>query len=85
MPERLRVRYCVARNLRLFLPKYKSADDDSVFVRALKSPRVQRAVEPLPGGSTPFRVEAKQYPWSEERRVIAVATPDVAPVVLKDA
>jgi len=75
VPERLRVRYCVARNLRLFLPKYKSADDDSVFVRALESPRVQRSVEPLPGGSTPFQVEAKQYPWWDERRVIAVATP----------
>jgi hypothetical protein len=75
VPERLRVRYCVARNLRLFLPKYKSADEDSVFVRALESPRVQRAVEPLPGGSTLFHVEAKQYPWSEDRRVIAVATP----------
>ena len=75
VPERLRVRYCVPRNLRLFLPKYKSADEDSVFVRALESPRVQRAVEPLPGGSTLFRVEAKQYPWSEDRRVIAVAVP----------
>jgi len=73
--ERLRLRYCVTRHLRLFLPKYKSADDDSVFVRALESPRVQRSVEPLPGGSTPFRVEAKQYPWWDERRVIAVATP----------
>ncbi|MBA2559386.1 MAG: ImmA/IrrE family metallo-endopeptidase [Propionibacteriales bacterium] len=75
--ERLRVRYCVSRNLRLFLPKYKSADNDSVFVQALESPRVQRSVEPLPGGSTPFRVQAKQYPWWDERRVIAVATPVV--------
>lgn len=79
IPERLRVRYSVVRNLRLFLPKYKSAADDSVFVRALASPRVQRAVEPLPGGSTPFRIEAKQYPWWDEQRVIAVATPAAAP------
>jgi hypothetical protein len=78
VPERLRVRYCVARNLRLFLPKYKSAADDSVFVRALASPRVQRSVEPLPGGSVPFRIEAKQYPWWDEQRVIAVATPAAA-------
>ena len=75
VPERLRVRYCVARNMRLFLPKYKSADADSVFGRALDSPRVQRAVEPLPGGSTPFQIEAKQYPWWDEQRVIAVAKP----------
>jgi hypothetical protein len=85
VPERLRVRYCVARKLRLFLPKYKSADDDSVFVRALESPRVERAVEPLPGGSTPFRVEARQYPWGQERRVIAVASPDASRVGRKGA
>ena len=70
---------------RLFLPKYKSADDDSVFVRALESPRVQRAVEPLRVGSTPFRVEAKQYPWWDERRVIAIAAPDTSPLVPRNA
>jgi hypothetical protein len=59
----------------LFLGGSGSADDGSVFVRALESPRVQRAVESLPGGSTPFHVEAMQYQWWEERRVIAVATP----------
>jgi hypothetical protein len=73
--ERLRLRYAIARNLGLFIPKYKSADEGSVFVRALESPRIERAVEPLPGGSDPFRIEAKQYPWGEEQRVIAVAAP----------
>jgi hypothetical protein len=73
--ERLRLRYAVARNLRLFIPKYKSADERSVFVRALESTRTERAVEPLPGGSQPFNIEAKQYPWWDEQRVIAVAVP----------
>lgn len=47
--------------------------DDSIFVRALESARVQRATGPLPGGSIPFRL-TKQCPFWDERRVIAVAT-----------
>jgi IrrE N-terminal-like domain len=73
--ERLRLRYAVVRNLRLFIPKYKSADDGSVFVRALAVPRLQRAVEQVPGDPRSFEIEAKQYPWSDEKRVIAVARP----------
>jgi hypothetical protein len=75
VPERLRVRYAVTHDLDVFVPRYKSADDDSVFVRALASSKIQRAVEPLPGGGVPFRVEAKQYPWWDELRVIALARP----------
>jgi IrrE N-terminal-like domain len=75
VPERLRLRYALTHDLDVFVPKYKSADDDSVFVRALASAKIQRALEPLPGGRVPFRVEAKQYPWWDELRVIALARP----------
>lgn len=76
VPERLRLRYAAVANLNLFLPKYKSADEGSVFVRALETPRVVRGVERLPGGHTKtFEIEAKEYPWGDERRVIALARP----------
>jgi Zn-dependent peptidase ImmA (M78 family) len=73
--ERLRLRYALTHDLDVFVPKYKSADDDSVFVQALASLRIQCAIEPLPGARPPFRVEAKQYPWGDELRVIALARP----------
>jgi hypothetical protein len=75
VPERLRLRYALSHDLDVFVPKYKSADDDSVFVRALASPKIQRGVAPLPGGGRAFCIEAKQYPWGDELRVIALARP----------
>lgn len=75
VPERLRLRYALSHELNAFVPKYKSADDGSVFVRALATPEIQRGAEPLPGGHVPFRAEAKQYPWGDELRVIALARP----------
>lgn len=79
--QRLRVRYAVVQGMNLYLPKYKSADDDSPFVRALTSGRVEREAAPLPGGppSLGFSVEAKAYPrqgpGGEIKRVLAVAQP----------
>ena len=79
--QRLRVRYAVVEGMNLYLPKHKSADDDSPFVRALTSGKVERGVVPLPGGSPSllFKVEAKAYPHQvsegEIKRVLAVARP----------
>jgi hypothetical protein len=79
--QRLRLRYAVVQGMNLYLPKYKSADDDSPFVRALTSGRVECEVAPLPGGppSLLFSVEAKAYPRQgpegEIKRVLAVAQP----------
>jgi hypothetical protein len=77
VPERLRVHYCVARDIRVFVPRFKSADEGSVFVRALREPGVSRATEPLPGAATSreFMIEAKEYPLGDRRRVIALAVP----------
>src|SRR5919108_4033453 len=50
IPPRLRVRYAVVHGANLYLPKYKSADLDSLFVRALTSREVERETAHLPGG-----------------------------------
>jgi hypothetical protein len=77
VPERLRLHYCVARGLKLFVPRFKSAEDGSAFARALDEGGVVRATEQLPGASStrPFAIEAKEYPLAERRRVLALAHP----------
>jgi len=79
VPKRLRVRYANARNLATHVPRFKSADDGSVFVRAL-SGVVEEDLEPLPGASRdgPFHIEARAFPRGDGTpdltRVRAVAT-----------
>jgi Zn-dependent peptidase ImmA (M78 family) len=73
---KLRVRYCIANETDCFVPKFKSADDGSVFVKTLRSVVPQRAVEPLPGSSDPlFQIEAQHYPFADRQRVLALAWP----------
>jgi Zn-dependent peptidase ImmA (M78 family) len=73
---KLRVRYCVANETDRFVPKFKSADDGSVLVKALKSLVPQRALEPLPGSAGPlFELEAQRYPFADRERVLALAWP----------
>jgi hypothetical protein len=74
--RKLRVRYCVTNETDCFVPKFKSADDESVLVKALKSVWPQRALEPLPGSSSPlFKIEAQCYPFADRQRVLALAWP----------
>lgn len=81
VPKRLRVRYANASNLATHVPRFKSADDGSVFVRALHSGVVEEGREPLPGASRDglFDIEARAFPRGdgtpELTRVLAVATP----------
>jgi hypothetical protein len=79
--ERLRVRYANSHGLSVHVPRFKSADDDSVFVRALETGGIEEGREPLPGspGNRQFRIQAKAFPRGDGRpelsRVLAVATP----------
>ena len=81
VPERLRVRYMNSRDLAVHVPRFKSADDDSVFARALQSSSPQSGRERLPGTSSSqlFEIEARAYPRGdgskELSRVLAVAKP----------
>jgi hypothetical protein len=84
VPKRLRVRYAVAAGVRTHVPRYKSADDDSVLVRALETAEIERGVEPLPGdaGGRPFEVQAREYRRHDDSgavaRVLAFARPSGA-------
>lgn len=62
IPPRLRVRYAVVHGMNLYLPKYKSADEDSPFVRALISERVERGTARLPGVPRASRSALKLRP-----------------------
>lgn len=79
--KRLRVRYANSRKLAVHVPRFKSADDDSVFVRALHTGVLEEGRESLPGASRNglFNIEARAFPRGdgtpELTRVLAVATP----------
>ena len=72
---RLRIRYCAAHELDLFIPKFKGAEEDSVFCRALDESDFVSGSEPLPGTSENFAIEAKDYSLADHRRVLALAWP----------
>lgn len=73
---RLRVRYCIARDMGAFVPRHKSVADDSVFVRALEMGRKQRGRTYLPGAERYglVDVECASYPYGDRQRVIAVVS-----------
>jgi uncharacterized protein DUF955 len=77
IPERLRIRYGFSRHIDLYVPRFKSADDDSLLVRAANSFRLRRGIETLPGVETAglFRLEAKSYGTGPRERVLAIARP----------
>jgi Zn-dependent peptidase ImmA (M78 family) len=72
--KRLRVRYGTVAGIDAYLPRFKSAPDDSVFCRAWHDWRRHRGREVLPGAERlgVFDVEAQAY-GSEHRVVLATA------------
>jgi hypothetical protein len=79
VPMRLRVRYAVTSHLSLYVPKFKSAGDMSVFCRAAEFTSAVNDTTPLPGMENAglFRVEAKRYGNDRLARVLAIARPTV--------
>jgi len=75
VPQRLRLRYATVAMLDAYLPRFKSAPDDSAFCRAWHSARRERGLELLPGveGLGPFDVEARAYGTADRRVVLALA------------
>jgi hypothetical protein len=77
VPEALRVRYGVSAHLNLYIPKFKSCGDDSVFCLAAQSTDIESDVSTLPGVESAgrFRIEAKRYGIGRLERVLAIARP----------
>jgi len=77
VPKRLRIRYALTSHMNLYLPKFKSAADDSVFCQAATSFTLCSAITTLPGAERAgrFRVQAKRYGTDERERVLAIARP----------
>ncbi len=77
VPKRLRVRYAVASHLSLYIPKFKSTDDGSVFCQAALGKSIESAITTLPGVENAglFRVQAKRYGSDVLERVLAIARP----------
>lgn len=61
VPKRVRIRYALTSHMNLYLPRFKSAADDSVFCQATASFTLCSAVTTLPGAERAgrFRVQAK--------------------------
>jgi hypothetical protein len=78
VPKRLRLRYASVAGIRAYVPRFKSAADESVFCRAWHDGKRVRGRELLPGIERlgAFRVEAKAY-GSEHRVVLATATKSI--------
>jgi hypothetical protein len=76
VPQRLRVRYCTASNMKAFVPRHKTVADDSLFVRALETGLRQRGRTYLPGAERYglVDIECASYPYADRSRVIAVAS-----------
>jgi hypothetical protein len=77
IPVALRIRYGVTRHLNVYVPRFKSCADDSVYRLASESADIESAVTNLPGIQTAglFRVEAKRYGANRLERVLAIARP----------
>lgn len=78
VPMRLRVRYAsTSPHLGVYVPRFKGAEDDSVFCRAATDWRAQSGIEPLPGAERAgrFRIEAKRYGAGAHERVLAIGRP----------
>lgn len=77
VPQRLRIRYAVTNHINLYVPKFKSADDDSVFCEATQSTSIVQEITTLPGVEDAglFRVQAKRYGSGPLERVFAIARP----------
>ena len=77
VPQRLRVRYGVTSHLNLYVPKFKSADEGSLFDDAARDDLPLSGVATLPGMESAglFRVEAKRYGADRLERVLAIGRP----------
>ena len=77
VPKALRVSYALTNHLDLYVPKFKSAPEDSVFARARTSPIIQSDTTTLPGVGRAglFRVQAKRYGNDNLERVLALGRP----------
>jgi len=77
VPKRLRVRYALASHLNVYVPRFKGADDGSVFHEAVVSSGICSGTTTLPGAEHAglFRVQAKRYGSDDRERVIAIARP----------
>jgi Zn-dependent peptidase ImmA (M78 family) len=75
--KHVRLRYARCAGLDLYLPRFKSADEDSAITEAHRTGKLERGVEALPGSNTGevFEIEAKCYGADERQRVLAVAVP----------
>jgi hypothetical protein len=71
---RLRVRYCASNGVNVFVPRHKSAADDSIFVQALAQRERLTGRTYLPGAEKLglVEVECKSYPYADRERVIAI-------------
>lgn len=77
VPKALRVRYGVSAHLNLYIPKFKSCADDSVFCLAAQSRDIESDVSTLPGVESAgrFRIETKRYGTGRLERVLAIGRP----------
>lgn len=77
VPKRLRIRYGVTSHLNIYIPKFKAAEDDSVFCEAAATAAICSQTTALPGAAQAglFRVQAKRYGNDALERVIAIARP----------
>ena len=77
VPKQLRIRYGVTSHMNLYVPKFKAADEGSVFCKAAATSAVCTETTTLPGleKSGLFRVQAKRYGSDSLTRVIAIARP----------
>ena len=75
--KRVRLRYARCSKLDLYLPRFKSAEDDSVITSARIRSGIEQATEKLPGAEQAgwFSIEAKRYGSEERERILAVARP----------
>jgi hypothetical protein len=77
---RLRTKYAVRGGISAYIPRYKSAEDDSIFVEALQGNGIVRGYATLPGAEQAgaFDIEVKSYPRQSGgltiQRVLALAT-----------
>jgi hypothetical protein len=82
VPRRLRVRYAKCNGISAYIPRFKSADDESVYAQALATIDTVKGDGQLPGDERqrPFLIEAKRYDRSGKdgaitQRVLALVRP----------
>ena len=77
VPKRPRVRYGVTNHLNLYVPKFKSVDRKSVFIRAIGEDFCVSEIATLPGmeDAGMFHIQAKRYGVGAFERVLAIGRP----------